>query len=57
MRGLEETTGHFLEGAHQSQQAAQNLDELSAKLAEVTRRYRVAEGIARDAKISAPVAS
>ena len=44
MRDLEETTERFLEGAHQSQQAAQNLDDLSIKLAEVTRRYRVAGG-------------
>jgi methyl-accepting chemotaxis protein len=41
MGNIDDGTAHFLEGAHQSQRAAENLNELSAKLAALTDRYRV----------------
>jgi methyl-accepting chemotaxis protein len=42
MSSIEEDTVQSLDGAHQSQAAAQNLNELAAKLAALTERYRVA---------------
>ena len=41
MNHVDEGTSQFLEGAHQSQMAAEKLNELSAQLAAVTERYRV----------------
>lgn len=41
MSNVNEETLQFLEGAHQSQQVAQDLTGLSGKLAAVTERYRV----------------
>jgi methyl-accepting chemotaxis protein len=41
MQEISAGTGHFVEGARQSQQAAENLGELSGKLAGLTERYRV----------------
>jgi methyl-accepting chemotaxis protein len=41
MGSLEESTLRFLDGAEQSQRAAENLDELSAGLTEATSRYRI----------------
>jgi methyl-accepting chemotaxis protein len=41
MNHVNEGTVQFLEGAHQSQQAAEKLDELSGQLVAVTERYRV----------------
>ncbi len=41
MNHVDEGTSQFLEGAHQSQMAAEKLNELSAQLAQVTERYRV----------------
>jgi methyl-accepting chemotaxis protein len=41
MNHVNEGTSQFLEGAHQSQMAAEKLNELSAQLAAVTERYRV----------------
>ncbi|MGZ4194867.1 MAG: methyl-accepting chemotaxis protein [Solirubrobacteraceae bacterium] len=41
MGNMEAGTSQFLEGAHQSQQAAESLNELAAKLAGLTERYRV----------------
>jgi methyl-accepting chemotaxis protein len=43
MAELDESTRHFLDGAEQSQRAAENLDDLSAKLTAVTDRYQVAQ--------------
>ncbi len=34
-------TGHFVAGARRSRSAAENLDELSSKLAALAGRYRV----------------
>lgn len=42
MGNIDSGTAQFLEGAQQSQRAAENLNELSAKLAALTDRYRVA---------------
>jgi methyl-accepting chemotaxis protein len=42
MSSIEDGTTQFLDGAHQSQSAAQNLQDLSVKLAALTERYRVA---------------
>ncbi len=42
MRSIEDGTVQFLDGAQSSQLAAQNLNELAAKLAGLTERYRVA---------------
>jgi methyl-accepting chemotaxis protein len=42
MSSIEEGTAQFLDGARQSQTAAQNLNELSLKLAALTERYRIA---------------
>lgn len=41
MNHVNDGTSQFLEGAHQSQLAAEKLGELSAQLAAVTERYRV----------------
>jgi methyl-accepting chemotaxis protein len=41
MGNMEDGTSQFLEGAQQSQQAAESLNELAAKLAGLTERYRV----------------
>jgi len=41
MGDVNQGTEQFLEGAHQSQMAAERLNELSAQLAAVTERYRV----------------
>jgi methyl-accepting chemotaxis protein len=41
MNHVNEGTSQFLDGAHQSQMAAEKLGELSAQLAAVTERYRV----------------
>jgi methyl-accepting chemotaxis protein len=41
MSDIDAGTGQFLDGAQQSQRAAENLNELSAKLAALTERYRV----------------
>ena len=41
MNNVNEGTAQFLEGAHQSQMAAETLDELAGQLAAVTERYRV----------------
>ena len=41
MNHVNEGTSQFLEGAHQSQMAAEKLNELAAQLAAVTERYRV----------------
>ncbi|HVC24968.1 MAG TPA: methyl-accepting chemotaxis protein [Acidimicrobiales bacterium] len=41
MNEINAGTGHFVEGARQSQSAAENLDELSGKLAAIAGRYRV----------------
>jgi methyl-accepting chemotaxis protein len=41
MQEISTGTGHFVEGARQSQQAAESLGELSGKLAALTERYRV----------------
>ncbi len=41
MNHVDEGTSQFLEGAHQSQMAAEKLNELSSQLAAVTERYRV----------------
>jgi methyl-accepting chemotaxis protein len=41
MTNIDNGTSQFVEGAHQSQRAAENLNELSAKLASLTDRYRV----------------
>ncbi len=41
MQEISAGTGHFVDGARQSQQAAENLDELSGKLAGLAERYRV----------------
>ncbi len=41
MQEVSAGTGHFVEGARQSQQAAESLDELSVKLAGLAERYRV----------------
>jgi methyl-accepting chemotaxis protein len=41
MNHVNEGTSQFLEGAHQSQMAAEKLNDLSAQLAAVTERYRV----------------
>jgi methyl-accepting chemotaxis protein len=41
MTGIEDGTTQFLEGVHASELAAENLNELSVKLAELTARYRV----------------
>jgi methyl-accepting chemotaxis protein len=42
MNSIETGTAQFLDGAHSSKVAAQNLNELAAKLAALTERYRVA---------------
>ena len=42
--GIEHGTVQFMDGAQSSQLAAQNLNELAAKLARLTERYRVATG-------------
>ncbi len=42
MNSIEDGTTQFLDGAQSSQLAAQNLNELAAKLARLTERYRVA---------------
>jgi methyl-accepting chemotaxis protein len=41
MNNVNEGTSQFLEGAHQSQMAAETLNELAGQLASVTERYRV----------------
>jgi len=41
MGSIDQGTAQFLEGAHQSQVAAETLNELSAKLAALVERYRV----------------
>ncbi len=41
MQDINDGTAHFVEGARQSQQAAESLNELSGKLAALTERYRV----------------
>jgi methyl-accepting chemotaxis protein len=41
MNDVNEGTSQFLEGAHQSQMAAETLNELAGQLAAVTERYRV----------------
>jgi methyl-accepting chemotaxis protein len=41
MNNVNEGTSQFLEGAHQSQMAAETLNELAGQLAAVTERYRV----------------
>jgi methyl-accepting chemotaxis protein len=41
MGNIDDGTAQFLEGAQQSQRAAENLNELSAKLAALTDRYQV----------------
>ena len=41
MGNMEAGTAQFLDGARQSQQAAESLNELAAKLAGLTERYRV----------------
>jgi methyl-accepting chemotaxis protein len=41
MNHVNDGTTQFVEGAHQSQMAAEKLNELSAQLAAVTERYRV----------------
>jgi methyl-accepting chemotaxis protein len=41
MNHVNEGTSQFLDGAHQSQMAAEKLNELSGQLAAVTERYRV----------------
>jgi methyl-accepting chemotaxis protein len=41
MNHVNEGTSQFLDGAHQSQMAAEKLNELSSELAAVTERYRV----------------
>jgi methyl-accepting chemotaxis protein len=41
MQEINAGTSHFVEGAEQSQRAAQDLDDLSGKLAALTERYRV----------------
>ena len=41
MNHVDEGTSQFLDGAHQSQIAAEKLNELAAQLAAVTERYRV----------------
>jgi len=41
MNHVNEGTAQFLEGAHQSQMAAETLNELAGQLAAVTERYRV----------------
>ena len=41
MNHVNEGTSQFLEGAHQSQMAAEKLNELASQLAAVTERYRV----------------
>ena len=41
MSEIESGTTQFLDGAQQSQRAAENLNQLSAKLASLTERYRV----------------
>jgi methyl-accepting chemotaxis protein len=41
MKAINADTGHFLEGARQSQSAAEDLNELSGKLASLAGRYRV----------------
>jgi methyl-accepting chemotaxis protein len=38
---IDDETGQFLDGAHQSQHAAETLNDLSAKLAALTHRYRI----------------
>jgi methyl-accepting chemotaxis protein len=54
MGHLDQNTNHFVDGAEQSQRAAQNLDELSAKLEAVTDRYRVsAAGSERPDRVGA----
>ena len=41
MSHVNEGTTQFVEGAHQSQMAAEKLNELAGQLAAVTERYRV----------------
>ena len=41
MNNVNEGTSQFLEGAHQSQMAAETLNELAGQLAALTERYRV----------------
>jgi methyl-accepting chemotaxis protein len=41
MNHVNEGTSQFMDGAHQSQMAAEKLNELSAQLAALTERYRV----------------
>ncbi len=41
MQDINDGTSHFVDGARQSQQAAESLNELSGKLAALTERYRV----------------
>jgi methyl-accepting chemotaxis protein len=41
MTSIEDGTAKSLDGAHSSRQAAENLNELAAKLASLTERYRV----------------
>ncbi len=41
MQEISAGTGHFVDGARQSQEAAENLDELSGTLAGIAERYRV----------------
>jgi methyl-accepting chemotaxis protein len=42
MTNIEDGTSQFLDGAHASQLAASALNDLAAKLAGLTERYRVA---------------
>jgi methyl-accepting chemotaxis protein len=41
MSDIDAGTAQFLDGAQQSQRAAENLNGLAAKLASLTERYRV----------------
>jgi hypothetical protein len=41
MNHVNDGTSQFLDGAHQSQMAAERLNELATQLSAVTERYRV----------------
>jgi hypothetical protein len=41
MNHVNDGTAQFVDGAHQSQMAAEQLNQLSVQLAAVTERYRV----------------
>ena len=45
MTSIEGDTAQFLDGAQQSEVAAESLRELSPKLAALTERYRVSAGL------------